>query len=257
MPDNTPSRSRLWGEIAIVLGLSLGMSALYAIVSFARRLTDERALSEQTATINRSLADQEVFDLIYQLLGIVSGLVPVALVVFLLWQHTQPRLGALGLDGTRIGQDLAWGVGLAALIGIPGIGIYALGVQLGLTVQIVPTALADYWWTIPVLLLAALKAGVLEEVIAVGYLSHRLAQLGITPWMIIAAQAILRGFYHLYQGVGPFFGNIAMGVIFALWFLRTKRLAPLIAAHALIDAVAFVGYPLVAESLPEILGFAS
>ena len=250
------NKRRLIAEVAIVLGLSLGMSALYALVSFIRRLLDERRLSEQTTTLNRALADEAIFDLIYQLLGIVSGLVPVALVFYLVWATTRPRLGAIGLDATRPGRDTAWGLGLAALIGIPGLGLYIAGVQSGITVQIVPTALADYWWTIPVLLLAALKAGILEEVIAVGYLSLRLQQLGLSPWMIVAIQSILRGFYHLYQGIGPFFGNIAMGVVFALWFLRTGRLAPLIIAHALIDAVAFVGYPLVAASLPGILGFA-
>lgn len=253
-PADPGSPRRIGAEVAIVLGLSLGMSALYAIVTFSRRLADERGLSEQTATINRPLADQELFDLAYQLLGILSGLVPVALVFFLVWSHQKPRLGAIGLDPSQPWRDVAWGVGLAALIGVPGLGVYVLGVSAGVTVQIVPTSLSDYWWTIPVLLLAAVKAGVLEETIAVGYLSHRLAQLGWAPWLIVASQALLRGLYHLYQGIGPFFGNVAMGAIFGLWFLKTKRLAPLIVAHALIDAVAFVGYPLVAESLPEILG---
>jgi membrane protease YdiL (CAAX protease family) len=46
-----------------------------------------------------------------------------------------------------------------------------------------------------------------------------------------------------------------MGVVFALWFMKTKRLAPLIIAHALIDAVAFVGYPLIMGAFPDFLGF--
>jgi hypothetical protein len=37
-----------------------------------------------------------------------------------------------------------------------------------------------------------------------------------------------------------------MGVIFALLFLRWKRANPMIIAHTLIDAVAFVGYALLA-----------
>ncbi|MEX2441532.1 MAG: CPBP family intramembrane glutamic endopeptidase [Pontimonas sp.] len=246
---------RIRAEILIVLGLSLGMSALYAAVSFSRRLVDQRPLSEQTATLNRPLADEQIFDAIYQLLGIISGLVPVVLVFFLVWSRTSPRLGAIGLDATRPLRDSAWGLGLAALIGLPGLALYMVGVNQGITVQIVPSALSDYWWTVPVLLLAALKAGVLEEVVAVGYLTHRLGQLGFTPWVIVSIQALLRGFYHLYQGIGPFFGNVAMGVVFALWFMKTKRLAPLIIAHCLIDAVAFVGYPLVMGAFPDFLGF--
>lgn len=249
------SKSRIWGEVAIVLALSLGMSALYAVVGFARRLSAEAALNEQTATINRPLAEGAVFDLLYQLLGIASALAPVALVIFLVMAPAIPRLAAIGLDGTRPLRDLFWGVLAAAAIGLPGLGVYFVGLQLGLTVQIVPSALESYWWTIPVLLLRALTAGLVEEVIAVGYLTYRLESLAYRPWLIVTIQAVLRGFYHLYQGVGPFIGNVAMGVIFGLYYLRTRRLAPLIIGHTLIDAVAFVGYPLVSENFPETLGF--
>ena len=250
-----PSTSRLRGEILIVLALSLGMSALYAIVGFSRRLSIETPLNEQQATINRSLADESIFDLIYQLLGMASAWAPVLLVGFLLWSSQKPHLGALGWRTPRW-PDLWWGVGLAALIGIPGLGVYVAGVQSGLTVQVVPTAMEQYWWTIPVLLLRALTAGVVEETIAVGYLYRRLSQLAWSPGAIILTQAILRGAYHLYQGAGAFVGNVAMGLIFGWYYHRTGRLAPLIAAHTLIDAVAFVGYPLVSADVVQTLGFA-
>lgn len=250
-----PSPSRIKAEIAIVLGLSLGLSALYALVGIVRRLSIDTPLSEQTATINRSLAEQPWFDLTYQLLGIAGALAPVALVVFLLWSPTS-RLEALGVDGSRIGRDIGVGVGLAALIGIPGLAVYAGGVALGITVNVVPTALDHYWWTIPVLLLRALTAGLVEETIAVGYLHNRLTALAFSPVAIVVIQALLRGTYHLYQGFGAFMGNFAMGLIFGWYFHRTRRLGPLIAAHTLIDAVAFVGYPVVSDNFPEILGFA-
>jgi len=250
-----PSTSRLRGEILIVLALSLGMSALYAIVGFSRRLSIETPLNEQQATINRSLADESIFDLVYQLLGSASAWAPVLLVGFLLWSSQKPHLGALGWSAPRW-PDLWWGVGLAALIGIPGLGVYVAGVQSGLTVQVVPTALEQYWWTIPVLLLRALTAGVVEETIAVGYLYRRLSQLAWSPVAIILTQAILRGAYHLYQGAGAFVGNVAMSLIFGWYYHRTGRLAPLIAAHTLIDAVAFVGYPLVSADVVQTLGFA-
>jgi membrane protease YdiL (CAAX protease family) len=40
-----------------------------------------------------------------------------------------------------------------------------------------------------------------------------------------------------------------MGLVLGYVWLRTRRLWPLIIAHGLIDAVAFVGYALVAEHL--------
>jgi membrane protease YdiL (CAAX protease family) len=68
----------------------------------------------------------------------------------------------------------------------------------------------------------------------------------VRPWRAVAISATLRGSYHLYQGLGGFFGNAAMGVIFAVLFLRWKRATPMIIAHTLIDAVAFVGYVVLA-----------
>ncbi|HEY6296631.1 MAG TPA: CPBP family intramembrane glutamic endopeptidase [Streptosporangiaceae bacterium] len=106
--------------------------------------------------------------------------------------------------------------------------------------------LPDVWWRIPVLLLAAAQDGILEEVIVVGYLMSRLDKLGVKPRVAIAISAVIRGSYHLYQGAGAFVGNATMGVIFAYLYRRWGRVTPLIIAHTLIDAVAFVGYALLA-----------
>ncbi len=248
------SKGRLGVEIALVFGLSVGMSALYSLVGIIVRVTRETPLSEQTATINSSASTLEWADFTYQALGILSSLVPVALVMFLMWAPTKPRLGALGLDRSQPVRDGSSGFGLAALIGIPGLGVYLLGRELDLTVTVVPTALTTYWWTIPLLLVLALRAGLVEEVIAVGYLFARLKQLGMPMWGIIATQALLRGTYHLYQGFGAFIGNVIMGLIFGWIYSRTRRLAPLIVGHTLIDVVAFVGYPIALSYYPEILG---
>ena len=55
---------------------------------------------------------------------------------------------------------------------------------------------------------------------------------------------MIRGSYHLYQGFGGFVGNMIMGVIFGLIYLRWKRVGPLVVAHTMLDVVAFVGYAL-------------
>jgi uncharacterized protein len=81
-------------------------------------------------------------------------------------------------------------------------------------------------------------------VIVVAYLSTRLRGLGWPAWAIVGASAVLRGAYHLYQGFGPFLGNVVIGVVFAEWFRRRGRVMPLVLAHALLDVVAFVGYQL-------------
>lgn len=251
--DARAQRIRTIIEMWIVLGLSLGASALYSIVSIIQRTLAAESIKDQSATINRPLAQEPIFDLIYQLLGIATALVPVALVLYLLWSPGRSPFARIGLDFSNFGRDTTRGFALAALIGIPGIAFYLIGNFIGITVKIVPTALGSYWWTIPVLVLIALRAALEEEVIVVGYLFTRLRELGWKPWLIIATSAILRGSYHLYQGFGPFIGNAVMGVIFGMAYQRWGRVMPLVIAHFILDVVSFVGYPIVAHLAPGFL----
>ncbi len=145
------------------------------------------------------------------------------------------------------------------MIGIPGIGVYLAGRALGLSVNVVPTALDTYWWTVPVLMLSAVRAGVTEEVIVIGYLFARLRDLGWGRWQIIVATAALRGTYHLYQGFPAFVGNFAMGLLFGWLYSRSVdrhggRVLPLVIAHVLIDSAIFVGYPWAAATFPALFG---
>ena len=233
-------RTRLTAEIWIVLGLSLGQSAVYAIVTLIAAI-DAGSLRDFVAALNVNRSEVPWLDLTLQLLSIAFALIPVALAIYLLAFDGNP-LRRLGLDRTRPAWDVLVGAGLALAIGIPGPGLYAAGRWLGINAQVVPAPEHVYWWTIPILLLSALENAIVEEVIAVGYLLARLHDLRWSPLAAIAASAVLRGTYHLYQGFGQAAGNAAMGAIFAWWFHRTGRLAPLIIAHTLLDVVAFVGY---------------
>lgn len=246
-------RRRTAFEIALVLGLSLGESAIYSIVAIIRRLSQTEALSEQTATINKPLADQPVFDVIYQLLSVGFSLVPVLLVFWLLAKPTLSAATQIGFTLREPWRDLARGCGLAALIGIPGIAFYLLGHAAGITVTIVPSALGTDWWTLPVLVLAAARAALEEEIIVVGYLFTRLRELGWGIWRIILTSAVLRGSYHLYQGVGPFLGNVVMGILFGMAYQRWGRTMPLVISHFILDVVSFTGYAVIRAVLPGFL----
>jgi membrane protease YdiL (CAAX protease family) len=243
------ARPVLTTEIVLVLLLSLGQSAIYAVVSLVAKLTADRPLSQQAAVLNASQSPRPYLDLTYQLLGIFFALIPVALALYLLARDGMRPRETLGLTATRPAFDAGWGTLLAACIGLPGLALVYAAAQLGLNADIVPAALNPVWWAIPVLILSALQNSILEEVIVVGYLMTRLRQWGMTTVWIVVTSAVLRGSYHLYQGFGAFVGNAVMGVVFALFFLRTKRVMPLIVAHALLDIFAFVGYTLLPDSL--------
>jgi len=245
-PEKALTRRIFRDETLLVLGLSLGASGVSALISFVGSATKPGGLKDQAATLNASAAPGRPWlDLAWQLFGISSALVPVVLVAhFLLREGAGLRV--IGFDRTRPLPDLGRGALIAAVIGSTGIAFYLASRAFGVNLTVVPEALPDVWWKYPVLIMSAIQNAVLEEVIVVGYLLRRLGQLGWTPGTALVASAVLRGSYHLYQGIGGFIGNMAMGVVFAYLYRRWGRVGPLVVAHSLLDIGAFVGYALLA-----------
>jgi membrane protease YdiL (CAAX protease family) len=249
LPVPAAQRAGLGREALLVLGLSLGSSAVYAVLAIIDRLSKQVPLSGQSSSLNNSVTpDRPWLDLAYQLVAIGFGIVPVFLALYLLRRVDPPGPYAptrfLGFDLRRPWADLGSGVALAAVIGIPGLGLYVAARALGINTQVAAANLGAQWWTIPVLVLSAVQNAALEEVVVVGYLMTRLRQIAwSTPW-VVATSALLRGTYHLYQGFGAFVGNAIMGAVFGLVYVRWKRVMPLVVAHAILDMVAFIGYTL-------------
>ncbi len=236
-------RTVLRREVMLVFAVSLGQSGVYAVVRLLGILTSGAPVSSATAALNQSHAPgRPTLDLVYQLLGIGFALAPVLLAWHFLTIGRERPAQVLGIDRTRPRWDLGLGALLATVVGGTGLALVLIARSLGMSANIVASELPAVWWRIPVLLLAAMQNALLEETLVVGYLLHRLAQLGWRPWPALAASAVLRGSYHLYQGVPAFFGNAAMGLLFGRIYQLRGRTAPLVVAHFLIDAVAFVGY---------------
>lgn len=248
VPGSPLPRRTLLAETVLVLGVSLGASAIWAVLSILRKLTAEAPLSAQTTRMNTSAApDRPWLDLAYQLAGIAIALVPVALALHLLARELVRPSRLQGFDLSRPGRDLLLGTLLAAMIGIPGLGLYLAARELGLNTTVAAANLPSVWWAVPVLILASVQNAVLEEVVMVGYLFTRWAQAGWSMWTIILTSALIRGTYHLYQGFGGFVGNIVMGVFLGWVYTRTRRVLPLVIAHTLLDVVAFIGYAALAD----------
>ena len=242
------TRRDLLTETWLVLGVSLGASALWSALSLVRKLTAGRPLGSQTTAMNSSVTpDRPWLDLTYQLVGIGLALVPVVLALHLLSRGDARARFAIGWDWTQPARDLVRGLGLAALVGIPGLGLYAVARALDLNTTIAAANLTDVWWAVPVLVLAAVQNAVLEEVVMVGYLFTRWSQAGWSTSRIVVSSALIRGSYHLYQGFGGFVGNAVMGLLFGWLYTRTRRVGPLVVAHTVLDVVAFVGYALLKD----------
>jgi len=246
MTDPAIPRRALKIEVGVVLAVTFGMSAVTAILVLIDSAL--RTLSKQTVALNPKRSYFDLIDLGLNLASIAQLVAWGALGLYLLWRG---GIGPseIGLGKWRWRADALGGVGLAALIGVPGLGLYLLARVAGLSASVVPSALDDTWWRVPVLLAAAIANSWAEEVIVVAYLITRLRELGLGDRSAIVCSSLLRGAYHLYQGFSAGLGNVVMGLIFGYVWRRTGRLWPLVIAHALIDFVAFVGYALAANHL--------
>lgn len=239
------TKQRFGWEILLVLGLSLGRSAVYAILSIVDKLTVNRPLSEQTTTINTSVTpDRPWLDLSYQVAAMLFPLVPVLLALYFLYLSRDRD--EIGFDLKRPWFDTWRGFVAAAGIGIPGLAFYIAARALGFNTNVQASSLAEQWWTIPALIGLAAMNGVVEEVIMLGFLFNRMRRIGWGPVTYILVSAFIRASYHLYQGFGGFVGNFVMGIVFGLLYLHWRRVGPLVVAHTLLDIVAFVGYALLA-----------
>jgi membrane protease YdiL (CAAX protease family) len=244
-PADQPPPRTLRIEIAVVLAVTFGFSAYTALLNLIESVL--LGLSGQVVALNPKRSPFDLIDLGFNLAFVFQLLAWGALGLYLLWRGgSGPAQIGLGRPGRT---DLLGGLGLAALIGLPGLAFYQLARVLGMNASVEPAELYDTWWRIPVLLAMAFANGWAEEIIVVGFLLTRLRQLKVSPVVALVAVSLLRGAYHLYQGFGAGLGNFAMGLVFGYAWQRTGRLWPLVFAHALIDAVAFVGYALLAGHL--------
>jgi membrane protease YdiL (CAAX protease family) len=236
-----PQRRGIRIEIAVVLAVTFGLSAYTAFLQLIEAVL--LGLAGRRVALNPRRSPFDLIDLGLNLAVTFQLVAWGALAVYLLWRSgfgpTQIGIGRL-----RWRPDLLGGMGLAALIGLPGLGLYLGARVLGLSAHVEPAELYDTWWRIPVLLLTAFANGWAEEVVVVAFLLTRLRQLGVNPLAAMLVSSLLRGAYHLYQGFSAGLGNVVMGLVFAYMWRRTGRLWPLIVAHGIIDSVAYVGYAL-------------
>jgi hypothetical protein len=231
-------------EIWLVFALSLGASGVRALLDLISDLNSGVPLSKQATALNVSHAPGHPWiDLLFQLFDLAVGVVPVLLALYFLTRSGESRHD-IGLDTHEPRRDLLRGASLAAVVGGAGLGFYLLAHASGANLTVVAEDLPSVWWRYPVLVLSAAQNGILEEVLVAGYLLHRLRQLGWPDGRALTVSALLRGSYHLYQGLGGFAGNAIMGAIFGRLYQRWGRTAPLFIAHTLMDTVAFVGYAL-------------
>ena len=107
----------------LVLGVSLGISAISSWINFLDIQT-RGGFRNATATLNPSESPRAWVDLSYQLLGLLNGVVPALLALLLL--SRVPALPGFGIGAGPAAaptREALQGLGIAALIGLPGLGL--------------------------------------------------------------------------------------------------------------------------------------
>ncbi|MYM91298.1 CPBP family intramembrane metalloprotease [Rugamonas sp. FT82W] len=135
----------------------------------------------------------------------------------------------------------SWGgLGIGAVLYVVAC-MAALGVGLlsgGEPIQPIDTMLAQSHVTLYALVLMALTNGTFEEVFLLAYLQRGLRRFGASN--AIGAAILVRLLCHWYQGPVGAAKVLAMGLVFGLYYARSGRLFPVIAAHVAADFLPFL-----------------
>lgn len=151
-----------------------------------------------------------------------------------------PVLWLRGWTWARLGLSWRW---RDMLVGL------AIAVALTVVLQLIdlatgggpePVSIAPHLNPIPVVAFSLLNA-FFEEVLLLGYIVGLAGERGRMVDGIWATVAI-RFLCHVYQGTWVAFEVAAMGVAFGYAYARTRRLWPLIIAHATYDAAVLLGW---------------
>jgi len=73
-----------------------------------------------------------------------------------------------------------------------------------------------------------------------GYAQTRLEQLGLPGPVVVLAPTALWSLLHVYQGWSAVAIIFGLGLLWASYFQRTRRLWPLIAAHIMYDLLGLI-----------------
>lgn len=82
---------------------------------------------------------------------------------------------------------------------------------------------------------------VFEEVLVVGYLMTALRKR-FSDGAALHASVLIRVSYHLHLGSAAVLFILPLGYVFGYWYSRRRSLLPLVAAHTILDVIAFSLY---------------
>jgi membrane protease YdiL (CAAX protease family) len=225
-------------EILVVLSIFPGEAVASALISLAQTLTNYNNGSAHSPELTPR---HPALGALLLALDLVLTTGPALVALYLLTlSGGGPR--AIGLDLTRPRADLARVAKTVLYSFVPGFVL--LGILIHLTPHIhlitdATTPALPLWFTIPAVV-TSINAGIVEEIVVLGFLVHRLEQRGWDGWRLYAVCIAVRVSYHLYYGTGAI-GLLVWAGMMVFLYRRRRRLLTFIAAHVLWDLNAGLG----------------
>ena len=172
------------------------------------------------------------------LFEVFLSFIPVLVIGYLLTRNRESWAG-IGLTRFRAGD-----LGMGAILWVASFVLVLVLAQLfqyfgQREVDFLPEGL-PLWFRAVQAVLIAVTAGVTEEIVVRGYAQTRLEQLRAPAAVILLLPTGLWGVLHVYQGPGAALTIFGLGLMYAWYFQRTRRLWPLILAHLLFDLTQLV-----------------
>jgi len=229
-PVALPARSRLTAEIVIVLAIFPGPYVLNALAVLVQSAVHEGAPGRFPLPIANHLGLSFLIDFVLAL----EPLAAAALVVYLLSISGEGGSRAIGLDRSDPKQDLALVLPVFLLCFlIPELGVSLL-LRAAHVSAIAPASqsLPKYFSVLGIV--TAVSAGVVEEIVVLGFLVRRLEQRGLRPAAVVIVAVLVRISYHLYYGWGVL-PILAWALASVLMYRRFRRIGPFIVVHVLWD----------------------
>ena len=177
-------------------------------------------------------------DLMLGEVGMWLLLLCIILWIYFVEKQTIVSIGWKKITRKTIFAGLGLGLILFILFGIITTVIQLIGLELN---QEMAELFASQ--PLPILILIALRAGVVEEVLYRGYAFERINDLTKSKFLAGLVPLIIFTLAHLTWGVGHLAFVFIAGGLFTLLYAKKRNLALVIIAHFIVDVIALVVLP--------------
>lgn len=153
-------------------------------------------------------------------------------------------MDSLGLHSRHWGKSVLHAILLVVVCFVALLGCIALLQLFGISFGDNENAHKYDQISLWVMTLVVVRAGIVEELFYRGYIIERLEKLTGSWVAFLLIPTLIFGLLHYKQGIGGILISFVLGLIFAVYYWKTRDLKTTIMAHFLVDFIPNVLFPL-------------